>query len=356
MKFCSGCLILFFYLSIFFAPRAAAQHSGSLTPYGDIRLAYVGSGTSASGLGGNTDFMRIRAGLQYHINENNRIAGRGVYIFSRDVKAPVFSLWAKSSLPADTFSFDEAYYMYHDDKQLLKAGRFQKSFSLPTAAFRSLSRVQSKIVTVDWTDGLHYQRQFKNGWLTDFVAEYQKRGHLSYPYHAPLTFGKNEHNVINYLGLTNKNRDRFSIIEKNIAVMWAPAAFRHNGVFKSYLSLNASAAFDFPFRERLSGGSLRITGEAGQNLMADITNGSAFTASASLHNIAERHFLIAEFARIGKYWLTAPYPSYSHITEFRYRFIYSPRLNLEIRYMINNSRAEGAAVKYSTFIRTTYSF
>lgn len=356
MRFYIRLLYLTMFFSLGFASISWAQQNSNTNFYGDIRALYSGSSTNASGLGGKSPFLRIRAGIKHNINANNSIAARGVYIFSRDLNSPDFSLHGSGGLNADTFSFDELYYSYQDEANLLKLGRFQKSYSLPTATGNSIMRFQSSGVSSSWSDGVYYQRKLNNGWATDIILEYQQRGKLSFPYKFPLTFGKNKHNLMGYFGFINNTRDKYNIIEKNVSLMWAPDAFWHNGKYISYLTVNGSVAFDFPKKELLNGGSFRVTGELGQNVMTRFEDGTAGSASVGAYNVSDIHNIIAEFTFNDREYLNSPFPLASNNLEVRYGISVLPALKLEARYQISSYDITGAENTYSTFFRATYTF
>ncbi len=345
-------------LSIFFLGFATitfGQESNTPELYGDFRIIYSGSSLDSHGFGGKADWLRGRVGLKYDINSNHSVAGRAVYIFSRDPETPSFSLTANGKLAADTFSFDEFYYRYKDEKNMLKLGRFQKSFSLPTTTGNSIMRFQSSSVSSSWSDGLYYQRKLNDGWASDIILEYQNRGNLTFPYKNPLSFGKNEHNLMGYFGFINNTRDEFNFVQKNISIMWAPDAFFHNGNYMSYLTINGSLVFDYPLKEALHGGSFRVTGELGKNMATNFKDGVAATASFGVYDVADIHNLTAEFSRNGRYYLNSPYSLNSNNFELRYGVQLTAKFSMEARYHIRSSLYPYVSNIYSTFVRATYS-
>lgn len=347
--------VYFISLSLL-AGTVNAQQNNSIKPYGDIRIIYSGSSTDAHGFGGKSPFLRARAGFKYQANQYHGFAIRGAYMVTRDVNAPDFSLTANGSLAGDTFSFDELHYHFKDEKQQLKLGRFQKSFSLPTATANSINRFQSSSVSVNWSDGLFYQRNLARGWAAETVWEYQRRGHLSFPYKAPLSFSNNKHNLITYLGITNKNRDKNNFIEKTIAVMWAPDAYYYKGSYTSYAAVSGSAVLDLPIQNSQAGGSYRFTAELGQNVMAAFADGTVYALSAGIYDIAAKHNLMIEAAGNDTQWLSSPYAPGSNTYEIRYQLKVNSRFGADARYQVRVPRADGSPNVYSTFVRATYSF
>ncbi len=358
MRFLKGILTLFVFLFISNTFSVFAQETNKFSAYGNIRINYLGTSTDAGGIGGEVPFLRIRPGVHYKLNENHSFSARAVYIVSRDLNSPKFSLTPNQngSLAYDTFSFDEFYYKYQDETQEFRFGRFQKSFSLPIATGHSIDRFQSNAIFVHWTDGFYYKKMLNTEWFSEVVLEYQKRGETTFPYKSPLNFGRNEYNMVNYVALTNSTRDKYNIIRKGVGLMWAPKAFLHNGNYSAYLTLSSNIVFDFPKKELLNGGSFRVSGELGQNLNTKFSDGSVIATSVGVYNVAERHNLMVELSRNDQDWLTAPYATNSDELEIRYRFVISKKLSMDARYRARNSRTFGIPKTYSTFIRATYSF
>ncbi len=359
MRFLKGILSFSALLFISNTFSAFAQETSSFSAYGDVRINYLGTSTDADGIGGNVPFLRIRPGVHYELSETHSFSARAVYIVSRDLNSPDFSLTPNQngSLAYDTFSFDEFYYKYHDETQEFRFGRFQKSFSLPIATAHSIDRFQSNAIFVHWTDGFYYKKALNDEWVSEIILEYQKRGEATFPYKRPLNFGRNKYNMVNYIGFTNSTRNKYNIIRKGVGLMWAPNAFLHNGEYISYLTLSSNVVFDFPKKELLNGGSIRISGELGQNLKTKFADGSVVAASAGVYNVAERHNLMIELSRNDQDWLTAPYATNSDEFEIRYRFVISKKLSMDARYRVRNSHTSDIIPNtYSTFIRATYSF
>ena len=358
MTFLKGLLIpsIFIFTSIF--STSFAQETSKFSAYGDVRINYLGTSTDADGIGGSIPFLRIRPGVHYEHNENHSFSARAVYVVSRDLNSPEFSLTPNQngSLAYDTFSFDEFYYKYEDENQEFRFGRFQKSFSLPIATGHSIDRFQSNAIFVHWSDGFYYKRILDDEWISEVVLEYHKRGEATFPYKNPLNFGRNEYNMVNYVALTNSTRDKYNIIRKGVGLMWAPNAFLQNAEYTTYLTLSSNIVFDFPKKELLNGGSIRVSGELGQNLNTKFSDGSVIATSVGVYNVAERHNLMVELSRNDQDWLTAPYATNSDELEMRYRFVISKKLSMDARYRARNSRTFGIPNTYSTFIRATYSF
>ena len=358
MRFIKGILTFFVFLFISYTINVFAQETSKLSVYGDIRVNYLGTGTDANGFGGEVPFLRIRPGVHYELNETHSFSARAAYIVSRDLNVPDFSLTPNQngSLAYDTFSFDEFYYKYQDETQEFRFGRFQKSFSLPIATAHSIDRFQSNAIFVHWTDGFYYKRMLNEEWFSEVVLEYQKRGETTFPYQRPLFFGRNKYNMVNYVAFTNSTRDKYNIIRKGVGLMWAPNAFLHNGEYIDYLTLSSNIVFDFPKKELLNGGSIRVSGELGQNLNTKLSDGSVITTSVGVYNVAEHHNLMIELSRNDQDWLSAPYTTNSDEFEMRYRVVLSKKLSIDARYRIRNSRTANIPNTYSTFVRATYSF
>lgn len=329
-----------------------------LTPYGNIRFAYFGNTDEASGIGGNDFFgVRLRYGLKFQLNENSSFSARMVGQFRDDTNELRFTFKADGGgLDPGSISFDELYYQFKSESSILKIGRFQQSVPVLTNAQRSSIRFQSNVIFVHWSDGIYYQREINDEWYGEIIAEYQQRSNTTYPYHAPLTFGNSSDNITTYLGVENRERDNFNIIQKGFGLFIAPNSVLKNTDYTNYIGLMSRLAIDIPKKDLLDGGSIRIGAELSQNIATDIADGTNAIISAGINRYAGKHDFMIEFSRTDRDWLTATtYAPNNDELELRYKIHLSNKFNIDARYRVRVPDS-GATYAYSTFIRATYSF
>ncbi len=327
--------------------------------YGNIRLAHIGADSEPDGIGGDNTLLRFRPGIRYMFSENHSFSGRLVYLISKDFEPVKFTVIAdgNQALAYGSVSFDEFYYQYKKDNFILKAGRFQKSISVLSNAKRSHLRFQSNAVYLHWSDGLYLKKGLDKDWFGEAIIEYQNSNALSFPYSGGLDFQNNEHNLNYYFGVENQTRDANNIIQKGFGILIAPNAYLKPDGYSTYAAIASRIVFDLPAKKVLKGGSIRIAGELGQNLNAELSNGTSAVTSVGINNFAERHEFMIEFASTDQQWLTSTsYSANSDEIEFRYRFFYDSNLNFDVRYRIREPRSNFLQTQYSTFFRVTYSF
>lgn len=352
-------LSLFGILTVFCLSTMSSAQESSYSFYGNVRFAHIGIDTKPDGIGGPNTVMRLRPGIKYFFNETHSFSARLVYLVSKDFEPLKFTIRADGNraLAYGSLSFDEFYYRYSNNDLELKLGRFQKSISVFSNAKRSHLRFQSNANFVHWSDGLYAKKNLNDIWFAETVLEYQNRGNVTFPYRNNLTFGNSDHNITSYFGIENQTRDKHNIIQKGIGVLFIPNAYLKTAGYSSYFAITSRIAFDFPQKELLKGGSFRIVGEIGQNLNTAFDQGSSLVTSFGIHNFANRHEIMFEFAKTDRQWLTAtPYAPNADELEIRYRFFITKKLNADIRYRVREPRSDFIEKQYSTFFRVTYSF
>lgn len=333
-----------------------AQQS-SYAFYGDVKFAHIGIDTEADGLGGPNSVMRLRPGIKYFFNDNHSFSGRLVYLVSKEVEPLKFTLQAdgNNQLAFGSMSFDEFYYQYQKDDLLIKAGRFQKSIHVLSNAQRSHFRFQSNAANVHWSDGFYLKKDVSENWYSEVIVEYQDRDAISYPYKGLLNFGNNKHNLNYYVGAESRARQN-NIIQKGFGIFVAPSSYLKPTGFSTYTAVMSRITLDFPMKDALNGGSIRVAGEIGQNINTSFSDGTNAVASIGINNFAKHHGFMIELASTDSQWLTASaYGANSDEIEFRYLYMLGPKFNFDIRYRIRESRADFIPTQYSTFLRFTFS-
>lgn len=350
-------LSVFGILTVFCLSTISTAQESSYSFYGDVRFAHIGIDTEPDGIGGPNTLMRLRPGIRFFFNENHSFSGRIAYLLSKEFEPLTFTLKAdgNNQLALGSMSFDEFYYQYENGDFLLKAGRFQKSINALSNAKRSHFRFQSNGANVHWSDGLYLKKSISEDWFGEAVIEYQHINDISYPYRANLNFGNNEHNLNYYLGAENRTPSN-NIIQKGFGLFVAPNAFLKPNGYSTYVAMMSRITLDYPARDALNGGSVRIAGELGQNINTAFENGTSAVTSFGINNFADHHEFMIEFASTDSQWLTSSaYGANSDEVEFRYRYVHGPKFNFDIRYRIRESRSDFIPTQYSTFLRFTFS-
>ena len=347
----------FAVLAAFFL-NVNAQDNSNFNFSGNARFAYVSSSGEAFEHFEGTSFLRVRVGAFYTFNENNGFKARLATTQSSEFPEASFTIQADGGgLNPGSISFDEFYYQFKNEQIQVKAGRFQHTPKVLSNAGRSQMRFMSNNINVHWVDGIYVKRSLNEDWYGELVGEYQPRNHTSYSYRNPLNFGNNEHNIASYLGVENRTRDDNNFIQKGFGLFVAPDAYLKSDGYSTYLALMGRLVYDLPKPDALNGGSFRVAAELGQNLNAAFEDGNSAVLSFGIHNFAEKHQFMVEFAKTGSDWLTANvYAPNADELEFRYRYFITNDLNIDFRYRIRDSRSDLVNTNYNFFARATYSF
>lgn len=350
--------LLFFglFIALNFSVLIKAQEL-PISFYGDVKFAHVGIDTEADGLGGPNTVMRLRPGVKYFLNDNHSFSGRLVYLVSKEIEPLTFTLQSdgNNQLAFGSMSLDEFYYQFQKDDLLIKAGRFQKSVDVLSNAQRSHFRFQSNAANMHWSDGFYLKKDVSDNWYSELIVEYQNKDAISYPYKGLLNFGNNQHNLNYYVGAESRTQHA-NIIQKGFGIFVAPKSYLKPNGFSTYAAVMSRIALDFPMKDALKGGSIRVAGEIGQNLNTAFKDGTNAVASIGINNFAEHHEFMIELGSTDSQWLTASaYGANSDEIEFRYRYILGPKFNFDIRYRIRESRVDFIPTQYSTFVRFTFS-
>ncbi|MBO6793163.1 MAG: hypothetical protein JJ895_04580 [Balneolaceae bacterium] len=346
---------------LLFTLSSQAQET-KITPYGNIRLAYVGNTDNLTGIGNSgdpdSDFfaVRIRYGMNIQLNEQSSFKARLAGQFRDYTDNLSFSLKADGGgLNHGTLSFDEFYYQNKNAFSTLKIGRFQHTVAILSNAQRSGFRFQSNSVNVHWSDGLYWKNKFTSEWYTELILESQPKNNTTYPYRSGLNFGNADHNITSYFGLENRTRDENNFIQKGFGVFVAPNAYQKGGDYTTYALVMSRAAVDIPRPGLLSGGSIRFAGELGQNLNNELSAGTNAIISAGINRYDNKHDFMIEFSRTDREWLTGTaYAAASEELEIRYKYYINNKLNMDARYRARHSDSSSDMI-FSTFVRLTYS-
>lgn len=351
-------IIFTFTLGVTLFLNAQAQDKSKLDFSGNARFAYVSSTSEAFEHFEGTSFLRLRLGAFYTFNENHGFKARLATTQSSKLPKPTFTIAADGGgLNRGSISFDEFYYQFRNENTEIKAGRFRAYPKILSNAERSHMRFLSNNVNIHWLDGIYFKRNLNKEWYGEFVGEYQPRNRTTYPYRGALSFGNSKNNIASYVGLENQTRDNNNFIQKGFGLFVAPNAYLKSGEYNTYFAVMSRAVYDLPKPDVLNGGSFRIAAELGQNLNSALDKGTSAVISFGVHSFAEKHRLMAEFAKTDAQWLTPNvYAPNADELEIRYHFIISDNMKIEARYRIRDYRPSNRATNYNFFTRFTYSF
>lgn len=233
-----------------------------------------------------------------------------------------------------------------DDRWSVKMGRIQTGVTLRGVAGKALDRNDSPSVSINWTDGVHVERQLLESWRGHLVVQYQDRDGIGQATAAPLDFSRSGSRIGTHAAIDGKADGIW--VQRRLAVTWMPDALAPQGLAQGaredYLALDAKLAAAWP----LGGGGTRLllAGEIGYapnrpDRAVLATGGSgeakglAWQTSVNFMDLAPGHHLGFVYARIGSGWLLTPdFRPNDELAEVRYQWRITPKWSMEARYRI----------------------
>ena len=233
-----------------------------------------------------------------------------------------------------------------DDSWSVKLGRIQIGGTLRGVAGKALDRYDSPSVSINWTDGVHVERQLAEGWRGHLVVQYQDRDGIGQATAAPLDFSRSGSRIGTHAAIDGEADGIW--VQRRLAVTWMPDALAPLGTAanarEDYVALDAKLAAAWPLgdgdtRWLLAGEigyapnrpdrAVLATGGSGQ------ADGLAWQASVNVMDVAPGHHLGFVYARIGAGWLlTSDFRPNDELAEVRYQWRITPKWSMEARYRI----------------------
>lgn len=179
----------------------------------------------------NDLLIRMRGDAIATISDNLR-AGFGIAgtcaISNCDVD---FTLQA--DLPGSTglkkgqFTIDEMYLHWLSDEPhrfKVAIGRMQTRSVLKTGIFnKSLDRINSNNARINWTDGVHVAYQFDNGWISNFIMQYNSSEGSGNVYHDAIDFADSDARK-SYFASFESNQEISGVTQRSIGISYLPSA------------------------------------------------------------------------------------------------------------------------------------
>ena len=375
--FISAAIFMFFFQSL----QAQVKITDKLHLTGDFRFGYFieESTTRADENASDHEIMfRSRVGFRYSFNQifefNVRYAGR---FTSDDVEFnPGLSTTSENNngLRLGELAFDRLFLKFsHPVRDLTaRVGRFQTGFPLPGAITKSIVRMDSPNMNVQWTDGIHITGSLFEKWQADLITQFHFFNAPSNSHRTPLDVN-GDHLFLTLFGSLKKSYQHplFKWSRLNF-IMIPDGILQLNGDRKDYFSagiqnvismnpdpdsektLEIGTDLNYSFRRPLN----QDAGIA--RLPLEKTDGLGAQLSATLYQFASNQDLGIMFAWTGGAQLTSSDFSNNQWTwEIRHSFDITPSLELEtrmrqrgdIKSMAGSLKKENEFVPY---IRITY--
>lgn len=319
----------------------------------DVRLSYVQADLDLNDEQ-SLDIDQIRARWRldssYGITERLRVSARLAGLCSSDECQPEFYFDPDIPLPASIedgqFTLDELFlHWFRTESFDLAVGRLQTKFVTRGGVYaKSLDRNDSNNLRINWTDGIHGVRKFKNGWAANLILQYNSPDGPGTVRRRLLDFTDDGSRTSYFFAFENNNR-KGSVLQRGVDISYLPSSLLKDGTrfgrIEDYWGLVVRGAVRWPAQSE--GPNLRLSAELGYapetqtraaaGLPGDgDVGGLAWAVTASVMNFLPRHSFGINYARTDAGWLLSPqYGKNEELFELRYMWLRNQRLAVDIR-------------------------
>ncbi len=251
------------------------------------------------------------------------------------------------SYPAGTATFDEfeLSWRVHPDL-LLSAGRFQARFALAGFIPKGVDRYYGSNLSISHTDGVWMRWDPHQSWRVHLVAHHNSSRGSTHAAHAPLDFDKPVARAGGFVNLEHREKDGLWV-QRELSVSLLPQSFVRNGKTRNYMAVTTRLMMRLPWRTDMT--EFWIGGEAGYVPVSpspasagiEVQESRTFTDPSAVawqismyaNNISGRHRIGLLYGQVEPQWLiSSSFRPNNTLSEIRYRFTISERLNFEVRY------------------------
>ncbi len=320
---------------------------------GDLRISFVHADVEFTDVQSlNIDQIRTRWRLQssYGITETLRVNTRLAGLCSNDECQPEFYLEPEIPTPVSIedgqITLDELFlHWFRTERFDLAIGRLQTKFITRGGVYaKSLDRNDSNNLRVNWTDGVHAVRRFKNDWATHLILQYNSVDGPGTVRHRPLDFIDDGSRTSYFFAFEN-NKRKGAVLQRGLDISFLPDSLLKDGVrfgrIENYWGMVVRGAMRWPAQSE--GPNLRLSAELGYapetqtrvsaGLVGDgDVDGLAWAVTASVMNFLPRQSIGINYARTDAGWLLSPqYGKNEELFEIRYQWRRNQRLAVDIR-------------------------
>ena len=263
------------------------------------------------------------------------------------------------SYPPGTVTFDEFALSWRMRPDLtVTAGRFQARFGLAGIIPKGLDRYYGSNLSIGHTDGLWIRWDVHPRWRLHLVANHNGTQGSTHAARRPLDFDEPVSRVGGLAVLEHREQDGLWV-QREVGVSVLPASFERSGKTRSYAAATGRLMMRLPWQCRFFG--YWIGGEAGYVPVAPtpVSAGMAVAESRTLigpsalawqvaayaNGLSGRHRFGVLYGQAEPQWLvSSSFRPNNTLSEIRYRFTFSSRLNFEARYRFRTDlfRPDGA--------------
>lgn len=309
---------------------------------GDIRFGYYGfERDERNGTETDDDMLRlrVRAGLQWNINETWSFKGRyAARVHNKDNESGWVKLFdglnpgASSIVPGES-TFDEFFVRARYGKWDHRIGRFQTNNRLVGVAAKSFSRTNSTGWDVGYTDGIQSIYSTDMGFNVTGLIEYNDKDGTANLRRSPLNFADNDSRRTYYLSFDARDTSGLWA-QRSFDITYIPSALYYNGVAagdqRDYLGFTGRLATQYALQGEMklvTGIELAWAPEAQSNLVAGLpgtgkADSSAWHVSVNLMDFSPGHSVGFVHGQTDAGWLlSTDFPNNGVLTEARYAWV-----------------------------------
>ena len=251
------------------------------------------------------------------------------------------------SYPAGTATFDEFVLSWRMHPDLvLSAGRFQARFALAGFIPKGVDRYYGSNLSISHTDGVWIRWDAHRSWRMHLVAHHNSYRGSTHAARAPLAFDEPAARAGAFVNMEHRKQDGLWV-QREVSVSVLPASFDRNGTTRSYTAVSTRLMMRLPWQCRFFG--YWIGGEAGYIPVAPTPASAgmsvpesrtligpsavAWQVAAYANGLSGRHRLGVLYGQAEPQWLiSTSFRPNNTLSEVRYRYTFSERLNFEVRY------------------------
>jgi len=273
-----------------------------------------------------------------------------------------------SYLPG-TVTFDEFALSWSMRPDLtVTVGRFQARFGLAGLIPKGFDRYYSSNLGIAHTDGLWIRWDVHPRWRLHLVGNHNGSRGSTHAARTPLSFDEPSARVGGLAAMEHREQDGLWV-QREVSVSVLPQSFERSGKTRSYAAVTGRVMMRLPWKCRFFG--YWIGGEAGYVPLAPTpeTAGMAVAESRTLtgpsavawqvaayaNGLSGRHRIGVLYGQAEPQWLVSnSFRPNNTLSEIRYRFTFSSRLNFEARYRFRTDLYRPEGVDYTRQDRDFY--
>jgi hypothetical protein len=306
---------------------------------------------------------RFQLSLRHKINDQTTLQIRFVNRYSTDRNTMKFVLRdhtpAAGSYEAGISTFDIIQLNWKKDRDTdVTIGRFQSRFPLAGFIPKGMDRYYAANLSIAHTDGIWVRRNLSDNWRADLVLGHNGEKGSTHAARAPMRFIEPASRINLFVNMAHRDT-RGLWVQRELSMSAYPQSFSRDGSIQNLIVFTGRGMLRLPATvlggEVWSGAELGIIPSAPFSMDASRvandrplmeTVSTSWQVAIYLNNAYGRHSLGALYGRADPHWvISSSHRPNNTMSEVRYRFVFTERLNFEFRYRLRTDlfKRTGAA-------------